>query len=68
VEVARPATARSQQAAQIPRDEHEPAPDRWGEVFGDDIVAAAMIDNRSRNGFVCVRSRGVVASQQVSCC
>jgi len=21
-----------------------PAPDRWGEVFGDDTVAAAMID------------------------
>jgi DNA replication protein DnaC len=21
-----------------------PAPDRWGEVFGDDVVAAAMID------------------------
>jgi len=24
---------------------------RWGEVFGDDVVAAAMIDNRSRSGF-----------------
>ncbi len=22
-------------------------PDRWGEVFGDDVVAAAVIDNRS---------------------
>jgi DNA replication protein DnaC len=21
-----------------------PAPDRWGETFGDDVVAAAMID------------------------
>ncbi|WP_281253908.1 ATP-binding protein [Streptomyces pini] len=21
-----------------------PAPDRWGEVFGDEVVAAAMID------------------------
>ena len=24
--------------------EHVPPPDRWGEVFGDDVVAAAMID------------------------
>ena len=24
--------------------EHVPAPVRWGEVFGDDVVAAAMID------------------------
>ncbi len=31
-------------------------------------LATATVDNRSRNGFVCVRSRGVVASQQVSCC
>ncbi len=26
------------------QDQHVPAPDRWGEVFGDDVVAAAMID------------------------
>jgi len=25
-------------------NEQVPAPDRWGEVFGDDVVAAAMID------------------------
>jgi DNA replication protein DnaC len=24
--------------------EHVPAPDRWGETFSDDVVAAAMID------------------------
>ena len=33
-----------QVAGRIPRNEHVPAPDRWGEVFGDDTVAAAMID------------------------
>ena len=31
-------------AAPIPNHEHMRAPDRWGEVFGDDDVAAAMID------------------------
>jgi DNA replication protein DnaC len=31
-------------AAKIRSDEQVPAPDRWGEVFGDDVVAAAMID------------------------
>ena len=25
-------------------NEHVPVPIRWGEVFGDDVVAAAMID------------------------
>jgi hypothetical protein len=34
----------SQPAARNPQDQHVPAPDRWGEVFGDDVVAAAMID------------------------
>ena len=28
----------------IVQDQHVPAPDRWGETFGDDVVAAAMID------------------------
>ncbi len=41
---------------------------RWGEVFGDDIVAAAMIDNRSTHGFLGATSAGVTASGQVSCC
>lgn len=27
-----------------PQNEHEPTPVRWGEVLGDDVVAAAMID------------------------
>jgi DNA replication protein DnaC len=39
---------------------------RWGEVFGDDVVAAAMIDNRSTRGFLwCRRGRGP-ACQQVT--
>jgi hypothetical protein len=29
-------------------------------------LATATVDNRSRNGFVCFRPRGVVASQQAS--
>jgi IstB-like ATP binding protein len=29
---------------QNPEKEHVPPPVRWGEVFGDDVVAAAMID------------------------
>ncbi|MFD1504020.1 ATP-binding protein, partial [Streptosporangium lutulentum] len=35
---------RSQEPAEIPGTEQVRAPDRWGEVFGDDVVAAAMID------------------------
>ncbi|MFF8195755.1 ATP-binding protein [Streptomyces bobili] len=31
-------------AAAILEKEHVPAPDRWGEVFGDDTVATAMSD------------------------
>jgi hypothetical protein len=34
----------SQAPAGMPQDQHVPAPDRWGEVFGDEVVAAAMID------------------------
>ncbi|MEU8718716.1 ATP-binding protein, partial [Streptomyces sp. NPDC048663] len=30
--------------AAILKKEHVPAPDRWGETFSDDVVAAAMID------------------------
>ena len=37
-------SAFTQVAGRILRNEHVPAPDRWGEVFGDDVVAAAMID------------------------
>ena len=37
-------TGKGQAAGQIPQTEHVPAPVRWGEVFGDDTVAAAMID------------------------
>ncbi len=33
-----------QVAAGTRLSEQVPAPDRWGEVFGDDVVAAAMID------------------------
>ena len=40
---------------------------RWGEVFGDDVVAAALIDNRSTHGFPGLASGRVTASQQVSC-
>ena len=32
----------ARQVAEV--NEHMRAPDRWGEVFGDDVVAAAMID------------------------
>ena len=35
---------RLQARARILHHEHDPAPDRWGEVFGDPMVAAAMID------------------------
>lgn len=35
---------KSQRAAGFHGDEQVPTPDRWGEVFGDDVVAAAMID------------------------
>jgi hypothetical protein len=33
-----------QVAGRIPRNEHVPAPVGWGGVFGDQAVAAAMID------------------------
>ena len=33
-----------QARAQIRLHEQVPAPDRWGETFSDDVVAAAMID------------------------
>ena len=39
---------------------------RWGETFGDEVVAAAMIDNRSTHGFRRSVPGGVAASQQVS--
>jgi DNA replication protein DnaC len=39
---------------------------RWGEVFGDDVVAAAMIDNRSTRGFQRSVPGDVATSQQVS--
>lgn len=35
---------KSQRAAGFHGDEQVPTPDRWGETFGDDVVAAAMID------------------------
>ena len=35
---------KSQRAAGFHGDEQVPTPDRWGEVFGDEVVAAAMID------------------------
>ena len=35
---------KAQLAAENSHNEHVPAPVRWGEVFGDDVVAAAMID------------------------
>jgi IstB-like ATP binding protein len=35
---------KAQLAAGIRQNEHVRAPHRWGEVFGDDVVAAAMID------------------------
>jgi hypothetical protein len=35
---------KSQRAAGFHGDEQVPTPDRWGEVFGDDVVTAAMID------------------------
>ena len=42
---------------------------RWGEVFGgDDVVAAAMIDNRSRSGFRSSSHAGVRAFRQLSGC
>jgi DNA replication protein DnaC len=41
---------------------------RWGEVFGDDVVAAAMIDNRSRSGFRSTSHAGVGAFRQFSGC
>ncbi len=34
---------------------------RWGEVFGDEVVAAAMIDNRSTHGFRSAAPAGVIA-------
>jgi hypothetical protein len=36
--------AKAQLAAQIRPRERVPLPGRWGEVFGDAVVAAAMID------------------------
>jgi DNA replication protein DnaC len=39
---------------------------RWGEVFGDDVVAAAMIDNRSRSRFRSTSHAGVRAFLQLS--
>ena len=39
---------------------------RWGEVFGDDVVAAAMIDNRSTRRFPQFLQVHVSACQQVS--
>jgi DNA replication protein DnaC len=41
---------------------------RRGEVFGDDVVAAAMIDNRSTHEFPRSRRGRVAACQQVSAC
>jgi DNA replication protein DnaC len=41
---------------------------RWGEVFGDDVVAAAMIDNRSRSRFRSTSHAGVRAFRQLSGC
>ena len=35
---------KSQRAAGFHGDEQVPTPDRWGEVFADDVVAAALID------------------------
>lgn len=35
---------KSQRAAGFHGDEQVPTPDRWGDVFGDQAVAAAMID------------------------
>jgi phage FluMu gp28-like protein len=35
---------KAQLAARIPKNEHMRAPHRWGDVFGDQVVAAAMID------------------------
>ncbi|CAN5377735.1 hypothetical protein BH09ACT9_BH09ACT9_35930 [soil metagenome] len=35
---------KSQRAAGFHGDEQVPTPDRWGETFSDDVVAAAMID------------------------
>ncbi len=40
----RPGPAYGQVTGQTPRGEQVPAPVRWGEVFGDETVAAAMID------------------------
>ena len=40
----------------------------WGRFLPEHTTAVSLLDNRSRNGFVCVRSRDVVASGQVSCC
>jgi hypothetical protein len=34
----------AQPAGPLPQNEPVPVPDRWGEVFGDAVVAAAMID------------------------
>lgn len=31
-------------AAQISGNEQVPAPDEWGQVFGDDVLATAIID------------------------
>ena len=36
--------AKPLQAGRIPLQEPVPVPGRWGEVFGDAVVAAAMID------------------------
>ena len=43
-------------------------PDRWDETFGDDVVAAVMLDNRSKHGFPRPRRRRMTACQQVSAC
>jgi DNA replication protein DnaC len=40
----------------------------WGRFLPEHTTAVSMLDNRSRNGFVCSSSASVVASQQVSCC
>ncbi|BAU87885.1 istB ATP binding domain-containing protein [Streptomyces laurentii] len=31
-------------AAEILKKEHVPAPDEWGQVFGDEVLATAILD------------------------
>lgn len=31
-------------AAQFPENEQVPAPDEWGQVFGDEVLATAILD------------------------